>query len=591
MVFPGDAGVVNVKDYGARGDGLRDDSSAIQKALDDHPNGGRIIYLPDGTYRISETLRWPHGTIGGSEEKNTILQGQSREGTILKLPDAAPGFADPKSPKAMIWTGKAPAQRFRNAVRDLTIDTGRRNPGAVGLQFMANNQGCVRDVTIRSADFRAHVGLDLAYTDENGPCLIKGVKVVGFDFGVRAAHAVDSLVFEHLTLEDQNRFGFVNEGQCATLRGLKSRNAVPAVINSGPQGVLVLVDADLRGSKGAIAKPSVFNEGFLHARNVTSVGYSETIRNAANASRPGRGRLVAEFVSHPSPEIDPGKATRAPRLVVKETPEVPWDAPEDWVSPTHFGAGPDDDRDDSEAIQRAIDAGKTTVYFPCGSYKIGRTVLIRGGVRRLVGCEATLLPDDLKGEPAFRMVEGKAPVVVFERFGGGYAATPTLDNASARTLVVKDCCNVSGRFTGAGDLFLEDVCSNPSSDWRFGKQNVWARQLNVENEGTHVVNEGAKLWVLGLKTERGGTLVATRARGVSEILGGLGYTTTDPGTAPMFAVEDGTLAVTLGESCFTGKPYEVLARRTRGGVSKDLKRGDVPRRSGGSVMLGFAASP
>src|SRR6476659_8562647 len=99
MVFPRDAGVLNVKDLGARGDGLRDDTAAIQKALNAYANGGRIIYLPDGIYRVSDTLKWPRGTREGSEEKNTILQGQSREKTILRLPDACEGYVDPKMPK------------------------------------------------------------------------------------------------------------------------------------------------------------------------------------------------------------------------------------------------------------------------------------------------------------------------------------------------------------------------------------------------------------------------------------------------------------------------------------------------------------
>jgi hypothetical protein len=151
-------------------------------------------------------------------------------------------------------------------------------------------------------------------------------------------------------------------------------------------------------------------------------------------------------------------------------------------------------------------------------------------------------------------------------------------------LVVRECCNTSGRFTGTGDLFLEDVCSNPSSDWRFGKQNVWARQLDVEYEGLHVENAGGKLWILGFKTERGGTLVHSRDGGSTEILGGLCYTTTDPKGVPMFMVENASLAATFGETCFTGKPYEVIARRKASGVSEDVKRGETPSRAGGSLV-------
>ena len=81
VVFPPDAGIVDVTKapYYAKGDGRTDDTQAIQQALTDHPNQGAIIYLPNGTYLIGDTLKWPHGLRGGMEEKNTVLQGQSRD--------------------------------------------------------------------------------------------------------------------------------------------------------------------------------------------------------------------------------------------------------------------------------------------------------------------------------------------------------------------------------------------------------------------------------------------------------------------------------------------------------------------------------
>ena len=44
---------VNVKDYGATGDGETDDTAAIQAAID----AGRSVYLPPGTYVLSRELR------------------------------------------------------------------------------------------------------------------------------------------------------------------------------------------------------------------------------------------------------------------------------------------------------------------------------------------------------------------------------------------------------------------------------------------------------------------------------------------------------------------------------------------------------
>lgn len=47
-------GTVNVKQYGAAGDGVTDDTRAIQQTIDDNPQ--HCIYFPDGTYIVSETI-------------------------------------------------------------------------------------------------------------------------------------------------------------------------------------------------------------------------------------------------------------------------------------------------------------------------------------------------------------------------------------------------------------------------------------------------------------------------------------------------------------------------------------------------------
>jgi hypothetical protein len=588
IVFPRDAGILNVRELGARGDGRHDDTAALQKILDEHPTEGRIVYLPNGVYLISGTLRWPNATLDGSEEKNTILQGQSREKTILRLEDACNGFDNPQAPRPMIRTGSASAPRFRNAVRDLTIDAGRNNPGAIALQFMANQQGCVRDVTIRSTDGRGRIGLDMSHSDGIGPLLVKNLRVIGFDFGIRTAHAVNSMTFEHVTLENQARFGFVNEGQCVSIRDLTSRNAGPALVNAEGPGLVTLVGANLAAVRGATGKPAILNEATIAALDVTTVGYRESIHNAAGEQQP-RGHKLVLFVSGPAFSLFDARPQPL-ALPILETPELPWDDLRSWASPTHFGARPDDDQDDTAAIQAAIDSGKTTVYFPRGLYHVRDTVLVRKNVRRLIGCEAHLEIADLGDRPGFRVVEGTHPILIFERIQGGQARTPTIENVSRRTLVVRDCDRISGRMTGRGDVFLEDVGSNASSAWWFGRQKVWARQLSVGSAGTHLRNEGGTLWILGLTTERGGTLVETVEGGQTEIVGGLCRTTTSGKAAPMFVSRDSSLGVSIGEICVQGDPYETLVRETRGGASKELRRGDTPRRAGGSLIPFFSGS-
>jgi hypothetical protein len=60
------------------------------------------------------------------------------------------------------------------------------------------------------------------------------------------------------------------------------------------------------------------------------------------------------------------------------------------------------------------------------------------------------------------------------------------------------------------------------------------------------------LWVVGYKTERGGTLLETRGNGHSEILGGFSYTTTAGKLAPMFVTDNSSVFTFFNEVCYNG---------------------------------------
>ncbi len=579
IVFPVDAGTLNVKEFGAKGDGRTDDTAAIQAVLNAHPNGRRIIYLPNGTYLVSKTITWPAGTGKGDEYKNTILQGQSELGVTIRLKDRAAGFTSAATPKPVIFTGPAPAQRFGNSIRNLTVDTGTGNPGASGIQFNASNQGVMRHVTIQSGDGQGVNGLDMNFADEIGPLLIKNLTVKGFQYGIRTGFHINSQTLENITLKNQRGYGWYNTGQTLNIRGLTSNNAVTAIYNAG--GRVTLLDAVLQGTGNAALKPAISNKFPLDllVRNLKTGGYRVAVEQQQKI--PAGDAIAKQFPL----------TAKTLNLPIKETPDVPWDNPagDSWVNIVPFGAVPNDGRDDSAAIQAAIDSGQTTVYLPVGAYHLNKTILIRKNVRRIVGTQAFVeVPNHVN--PGFKVVNGTSPVVVFERIESGYHSTPTIENASSRTLVIRDASNVSGNMTGSGDVFIENVVSNPSQSWRFNRQNVWARQFNVENAGTHITNNGGKLWILGLKTERGGTLIETKGGGKTEVLGGLAYTTT-PGldgtqNAPMFINDRSSLSISLGEVNYGGAPnYTTYIRDTRGGIVRNLTGQSLPNYRGSGKQI------
>lgn len=68
--------VVNVQDFGARGNGSHDDTGAIQRAIEAAgARGGGAVYFPRGRYRITDQLRIRHSGV--------VLRGASRNDAVL----------------------------------------------------------------------------------------------------------------------------------------------------------------------------------------------------------------------------------------------------------------------------------------------------------------------------------------------------------------------------------------------------------------------------------------------------------------------------------------------------------------------------
>lgn len=85
--IPGDIPVypagVNVMNYGALGDGMTDDTLAIQNAINACPTGS-AVYLPNGAYRLTSTL---------NINRSIALRGESRLGTILQMDHLTNGIS------------------------------------------------------------------------------------------------------------------------------------------------------------------------------------------------------------------------------------------------------------------------------------------------------------------------------------------------------------------------------------------------------------------------------------------------------------------------------------------------------------------
>jgi hypothetical protein len=595
---------INVKDYGATGDGLTDDTAAIQRAIS--RNVGQLamqtIYFPAGTYLVSNRLEWrdEHGDF----QPYLTLQGESRDTTVIRLKDGAAGFDNPGNPKAVIFTASGlfveqatgggknyrklgeGNEAFQNFIYDLTVDTGAGNPGAIGIDFLGNNLAAIRNVLVRSGDGSGVAGISMT-RQWVGPALLKHVEVVGFDYGIDAAQSEYGITFEDIEVSGQNRAGVRNHDNVLSFRDLSSDNSVPALLNTGGAGLVVLIDSDFAG--GSTDTSAVINEvGEVYLRNVSGDGYRSLLQDGSTVVP---GLELGEYASLGSVPAGGGSLG----IVVKETPEPPVEPVDSWVSVADFGArafdsdGQIDYDDDAEAVQEAIDSGATTIYFPPGRYLFSDTVTVRNNVQRIefrgsaIGVTSKNAFGD--GRPLLAIGNGAPPVVVLNQLGDFDASNmpadkePYIRQATGRALVIRDSA-LPGFRTGAnaGPLFLEDVCCGRLE---IDDQQVWARQLNIEVDGEPMItNNSGDLWVLGLKTERAATVARTMNAGRTEVLGGLLYPSTSvPADQPAFVNNNASQTLVYATSAYDGgSTYGTQSLTLMKDNVRRLLDADLPRR-------------
>jgi len=129
-----DKSILNVKDFGAKGDGISDDTKAIQNTIDALPPNGGPVLIPAGVYVISGTLNMPDKPvhlIGAG-------LGVQPKGTVIKL--AAGANCD-------IIQYNADSHVYFGSIRDIEIYGSKSaQSSGHGIHFVKN----ISDVTIEN---------------------------------------------------------------------------------------------------------------------------------------------------------------------------------------------------------------------------------------------------------------------------------------------------------------------------------------------------------------------------------------------------------------------------------------------------------
>ena len=387
------------KNYGARGDGVSDDTAALQRALGElgQPGKSGTLFIPPGTYRVTATLqlqgrqgvnvigadpervilRWdgPSGRdlfevqgVSYSKLARFTLDGAGRARALLNnnWPGSANYFPTGsehseiifKDAQIGIWAGGdldgGTAETVVARCRFLRLsDAGLKITNYNALDwFVWDSLFEDNRIGIHNVQGNFHVYRSLFRRSSE-----TDVKVTNkLFFALRGNYSVDSNRFLFSDGASGNPSGFSLQGNVI----LDTREPAAVVINDA--GPLLLLDNVIRSRAGHTG-PAVFQSDFGPGA-VTGIGNTFTVSDPWNVD--SRSRFT---------EIDTVIATRAnvnpPELVLPGF----WPAQNQPVIEVAPGA-------DSRAIQAALDQAaarrgqRPIVHLPEGNYTIGSTLVI-----------------------------------------------------------------------------------------------------------------------------------------------------------------------------------------------------------------------
>lgn len=467
----------------------------------------RTIYLPAGTYLISNSLE-PKDKLNPTQNECSVrILGQGIDRTIIKLKDNTftNASATATTAKYVIATGNKnggiPNVGFGNYIQNLTVDIGSGNPGAGAVRFDVANCGAIAHLKIVSSSGTGVYGL--GFFKQVGPGYIKDITVEGFKYGVYMDDTgVNNVTLEHVNVKNQAVAGIYNDGKNIQVRDLVSNNTVPAIIAVKEYSATILLGATLSGGSSntpaiqLLGSTTPVSSAFLFARDINVSGYSTSIDVPAGFAKADNTEThVNEWATHDNPLGN----MKSLNLPIEEAPEYNTGDLSKWASVVAYGATPGDDSDDDAVgIQAAIDnSGAEIVYFPYGSYTVRSNVYIRSNVKKVdflfsfikattnnvIQVENTPDSQQLIME---NMVLNKVSII----------------QNSSRTSVIRNCGGGVKILTGPGGkgkLFVETAGSHGYVEVRNGIS-AWLRAVNREEVG--FLNEGSTVWVFGDNVER-----------------------------------------------------------------------------------------
>ncbi len=383
-----DAVYLTKDDFPVHSDSAGDDSLALQMAIDKvaASNSGGILYIPEGTYRISKTVYVWSGIR---------LIGYGKNRPLFLLSRSTPGYQEGEDKYMLFFSGsRGPdggsprdggAGTFYSAITniDIRIETG--NPAAVGIRFhvaqhsfvshmdfhLGSARAGLHDIGNEVEDLHFHGGQYGIITARAAPgwpilaidCTFEGqskaaLKVEQSGLAIVRPSIKDVPVVAEI-VPDQSDQLWISDGSFENVSG-------PAIIISNgknPRCQVNLENVACRNvpviakfretGKEIPVKSSKYNiDRFSHGLHIESLGVNREIRSSVETR-----------------DLD-----RMPAAVPSDIPRLP--SQDTWVNVNDLGIRGDGKTDNTAALRKAI-AEHSTLFFPMGLYNVSNTLKLR----------------------------------------------------------------------------------------------------------------------------------------------------------------------------------------------------------------------
>lgn len=374
---------------GAIGDGIADDSLALQRAIDRVQETTRrgIVFIPTGRYRLTKTLRVWSGIR---------LIGYGAERPVLVLGEVTAGFAEGEGKYLVHFVSDRPESpdqpvrdanpgTFYSAMSNIDIEIQRGNPAAIGVRSHYAQHCFLAHIDFRIGDGRAGVE-EVGNESED-------LHFYGGEFGIITHKPSPSWPFLLIdsSFDGQRRAAIETEEAGLTMIRVDVKNVPTAVlVRQNRAEELWIKDSRFGNISGPalVISDERSARTQINAQNVvcTKVPFFAQFRESGKmVAGPGNIYVVKEF-SHGLHIADVGATAEITtkfeaELLTVESPPTPTDIAklppmETWVNVCSLGLVGDGRTDNTAALRAAI-ATRRPLYFPSGRYRVTDTITLR----------------------------------------------------------------------------------------------------------------------------------------------------------------------------------------------------------------------